>query len=199
MLHVTAPKLHAVIRSMYKEGLFLVSDVQQKKETSKGIWQTQYGFPMIVALCFRINSYGAVRFRDTIIKRLYGAKEKGSVIILQLNGGTNAINWMSSCRWLNAVVLSRRSTEALVWSSLFDGDSPKQLKGRTNPLIFVDLLNIQKVVLNIKYLRLYILSTNISTKEREWWKEKSSMFMPMFLFCPVKCCVETFVENLLIS
>ena len=92
ILHVTAPKLHAVIRSMYKEGLFLVSDVQQKKETSKGIWQTQYGFPMIVALCFRINSYGAVRFRDTIIKRLYGAKEKGSVIILQLNGGTNAIN-----------------------------------------------------------------------------------------------------------
>ena len=114
MLHVTAPKLHAVIRSMYKEGLFLVSDVQQKKETSKGIWQTQYGFPMIVALCFRINSYGAVRFRDTIIKRSYGAKEKGSVIILQLNGGTNAINGMSSCRWLNAVVLSRRSTEALV-------------------------------------------------------------------------------------
>lgn len=114
MLHVTAPKLHAVIRSMYKEGLFLVSDVQQKKETSKGIWQTQYGFPMIVALCFRINSYGAVRFRDTIIKRLYGAKEKCSVIILQLNGGTNAINRMSSCRWLNAVVLSRRSTEALV-------------------------------------------------------------------------------------
>lgn len=50
MLHVTAPKPHAVIRSMYKEGLFLVSDVQQKKETSKGIWQTQYGFPMIVAL-----------------------------------------------------------------------------------------------------------------------------------------------------
>ena len=47
------------------------------------------------------------------------------------------------------------------------GDSPKPLKGRTNPLIFVDLLNIQKVVLNIKYLRLYILSTNISTKERE--------------------------------
>lgn len=70
MLHVTAPKLHAVIRSMYKEGLFLVSDVQQKKETSKGIWQTQYGFPMIVALCFRINSYGAVRFRDTIIKSI---------------------------------------------------------------------------------------------------------------------------------
>ena len=92
MLHVTAPKLHAVIRSMYKEGLFLVSDVQQKKETSKGIWQTQYGFPMIVALCFRIKSYGAVRFRATIFKRLYGAKEKSSVIILQLNRRTTAFS-----------------------------------------------------------------------------------------------------------
>ena len=97
------------------------------------------------------------------------------------------------------LMLSFCRKEVLVWSSLFDGDSPMPLKGRTNPLIFVDLLNIQKVVLNIKYLRLYILSTNISTKEREWWKEKSSMFMSMFLFCPVKCCVETFVENLLMG
>ena len=92
ILHVTAPKLNSVIRAIYKDVLLPVSEVQQRQETSKGIWQTQYGFPMIVALCFRINSYGAVRFRDTIIKRLYGAKEKGSVIILQLNGGTNAIN-----------------------------------------------------------------------------------------------------------
>lgn len=92
MLHVTAPKLHAVIRSIYEEGLLPMSEVQQKQETSKGIWQTMYGLPMIVALCFRMSSYSAVRLRDTIIKRLYGAKEKSNVIILQLNGGTNAIN-----------------------------------------------------------------------------------------------------------
>ena len=47
MLHVTAPKLHAVTRSIYKDGL-LMSDVQQKQETSNGIWQTLYGFKMIV-------------------------------------------------------------------------------------------------------------------------------------------------------
>ena len=91
MLHVTAPKLNSVIRSIYKDDLLVVSEVQLKKETSKGIWQTLYGFPMIVALCFRISSYGAARLRDTIIKRLYGAKEKCSTIILQLYGGTNAI------------------------------------------------------------------------------------------------------------
>lgn len=90
MLHVTAMKLHAVIRSIYKDGLLTVSEVQQ--ETSNGIWQTLYGFPMIVALCFRINSYGAARFRATIFKRLYGAKEKSSVIILQLNRRTTAFS-----------------------------------------------------------------------------------------------------------
>lgn len=92
MLHVTAPKLHAVIRLIYEEGLLPMSEVQQKQETSKGIWQTMYGFPMVVALCFRIGSYGAVRFRATIFKRLYGAKEKSSVIVLQFSGGTTAFS-----------------------------------------------------------------------------------------------------------
>ena len=31
MLHVTAMKLHAVIRSIYKDGLLTVSEVQQKQ------------------------------------------------------------------------------------------------------------------------------------------------------------------------
>ena len=35
MLHVTTPKLHAVIRSIYEEGLLPMSEVQQKQETSK--------------------------------------------------------------------------------------------------------------------------------------------------------------------
>ena len=91
MLYVTAPKLTAVIRAIYKEGMLLMSVVQQKQETSKGIWQTLYGFPMVVAICFRLNSNGAAQLRDAIFKRLYGAKEK-TAIILQLYGGTNAFS-----------------------------------------------------------------------------------------------------------
>ena len=91
MLYVTAPKLTAVIRAIYKEGMLLMSEVQQKQETSKGIWQTLYGFPMVVAICFRLVSYGAAQLRDAIFKRLYGAKEK-TAIILQLYGGTNAFS-----------------------------------------------------------------------------------------------------------
>ena len=91
MLYITAPKLNAVIRAIYKEGMLLMSEVQQKQETSKGIWQTLYGFPMVVAICFRLNSNGAAQLRDAIFKRLYGAKEK-TAIVLQLYGGTNAFS-----------------------------------------------------------------------------------------------------------
>ena len=91
MLYITAPKLTAVIRAIYKEGMLLMSEVQQKQETSKGIWQTLYGFPMVVAICFRLTSNGAMQLRNAIFKRLYGAKEK-TAIVLQLYGGTNAFS-----------------------------------------------------------------------------------------------------------
>ena len=91
MLHVTAPKLNSVIRAIYKEGMLLMSEVQQRQELSKGIWQTLYGFPMVVAICFRLTSNGAMQLRNAIFKRLYGAKEKAA-IVLQLYGGTNALS-----------------------------------------------------------------------------------------------------------
>ena len=91
MLYITAPKLNAVIRAIYKEGMLSMSEVQRREELSKGIWQTLYGFPMVVAICFRLNSNGAAQLRDAIFKRLYGAKEK-TAIILQLYGGTNAFS-----------------------------------------------------------------------------------------------------------
>lgn len=91
MLHVTAPKLNSVIRAIHKEGMLLMSEVQQRQELSKGIWQTLYGFPMVVAICFRLTSNGAAQLRDAIFKRLYGAKEK-TAIVLQLYGGTNAFS-----------------------------------------------------------------------------------------------------------
>ena len=91
MLHVTAPKLNSVIQVIYKEGMLSMSEVQRREELSKGIWQTLYGFPMVVAICFRLTSNGAMQLRNAIFKRLYGAKEKAA-IVLQLYGGTNAIS-----------------------------------------------------------------------------------------------------------
>ena len=91
MLYITAPKLNAVIRAIYKEGMLSMSEVQRREELSKGIWQTLYGFPMVVAICLRLTSNGVAQLRDAIIKRLYGAKEKTN-IVLQLYGGTNSFS-----------------------------------------------------------------------------------------------------------
>ena len=91
MPYITAPKLNAVIRAIYKESMLSMSEVQRREELSKGIWQTLYGFPMVVAICFRLNSNGAAQLRDAISKRLYGAKEKTN-IVLQLYGGTNSFS-----------------------------------------------------------------------------------------------------------
>ena len=75
-----------------------MSEVQRREELSKSIWQTLYGFPMVVSICFRLNSNGAAQLRDAIIKRLYGAKEKTN-IVLQLYGGTNSFSWEWSFFW----------------------------------------------------------------------------------------------------
>ena len=91
IFHATAPKLNSVIRAIYKEGMLSMSEVQCKDETPVSVWQTLYNFPMIVAICFRLHSFGAAQLRDAILKRLYGAKEK-STIILQLYGGTNTFS-----------------------------------------------------------------------------------------------------------
>ena len=91
MLYVTAPKLKGVIRAIYKEGILLMSEVQQRQELSKDVWQTLYRFPMVVAICFRLTSNGAAQLRAAIFKRLCGAKEKTS-IVLQLYGGTNTFS-----------------------------------------------------------------------------------------------------------
>ena len=91
MLYITAPKLNAVIRDIYKEGMLSMSEVQRKDKTSVGVWQTLYSFPMIVTISFRLHSFGAAQLRDAILKRLYGAKEKTN-IVLQLYGGTNSFS-----------------------------------------------------------------------------------------------------------
>ena len=91
IFHATAPKLNSVIRAIYKEGILSMSEVQRKDETSVGVWQTLYSFPMIVVISFRLHSFGAAQLREVILKRLYEAKEKTN-IGLQLYGGTNSFS-----------------------------------------------------------------------------------------------------------
>lgn len=97
-------------------------EVQQREELSKGVWQTLYGFPMIVAICFRLTSNGATQLRDAIFKRLYGAKEK-TAIVLQLYGGTNYFSWKT--RIFEASVIHCRIDLLTYWFTVVSSISVK--------------------------------------------------------------------------
>ena len=54
-----------------------------------------FSFPMIVALAFRIDSFGAEQVRNTILKRLYLRKEKTSIFFSLGNNGTKVFNYQA--------------------------------------------------------------------------------------------------------
>ena len=67
---VIAPTLRSAIRNIYNSGAL-----------------KEYEVPMIVALAFRIDSFGAEQVRNAIFKRLYLRKEKTNIFFsLGING-----------------------------------------------------------------------------------------------------------------
>ena len=65
LFDVAAPILKAAIRAIHKSGVIPYT-----------YWATLYNMDMIVALAFRINSYGAEKIRSEVLKRICGRKEK---------------------------------------------------------------------------------------------------------------------------
>ena len=72
---VAAPTLKTAIRAIYKSGM-VAEHTQHCEVIPYTYWATLYNMDMIVALAFRINSYGAERIRNEVLKRIYGRKEK---------------------------------------------------------------------------------------------------------------------------
>ena len=68
---VIVPTLRAAIRMVYKVGVLKECEVQKYVRLENGYHADVFSFPMIVALTFRINSFGAEQVRNAIIKRLY--------------------------------------------------------------------------------------------------------------------------------
>lgn len=73
---VIFPTLRAAIRAMYKSGALKEYEVQKYIRLENGYHADVFNFPMIVALAFHINSFGAEQVRNAIIERLYLRKEK---------------------------------------------------------------------------------------------------------------------------
>lgn len=76
---VIAPTLRAAIKAVYKSGVLKECEIQKYIRLKNGYHTDVFSFPMIAALAFRINSFGAERMRNVILERLYLRKEKTSI------------------------------------------------------------------------------------------------------------------------
>ena len=76
---VIAPTVRAAIKAVYKSGILKVHEAKRYIHLSDKISMDVYSLEMVVALAFRIRSYGAKRVRNAILERLYLRKEKTSI------------------------------------------------------------------------------------------------------------------------
>lgn len=73
---IIAPTLRAAVRDVYKSGILKEHEVQKYVQLENGYHADVFSFPMMVALAFRINTFGAEQVRNAILERVYLRKEK---------------------------------------------------------------------------------------------------------------------------
>ena len=75
LFDVAAPTLKAAIRAIHKSGV-IAEHTKHCEVIPYTHWATLYNMDMIIALAFRIHSYGAEKIRGELLKRICGRKEK---------------------------------------------------------------------------------------------------------------------------
>lgn len=84
---VTAPALRAAVRAVYKSGVLKEYEVRKYVRLENGYHADVFSFPMVIALTFRINTFGAEQVRNAILERVCLRKEKTSIFFsLGING-----------------------------------------------------------------------------------------------------------------
>lgn len=86
---VITPTARVAIGAIYKSGVLKEYETQKYIRLKNGYFADVYNFHMVVALAFRINSYGAEQVRNTLLERMYLRKEKTN-IFFSLNMGEKA-------------------------------------------------------------------------------------------------------------
>lgn len=90
---VIAPTIRAAIRAVYKSGVLKEYEAQKYIRLENGYYADVYNFPMIVALAFRIHSYGAQQVRNALLERMYLRKEKTNIFFsLNMNDKVLPVN-----------------------------------------------------------------------------------------------------------
>lgn len=92
---ITAPALRTAVRAIYKSGALKEYEVQKYVRLENGYHADVFSLTMIVALAFRINSFGAEQMRNAILKRMYLRKEKTAFFFSLGSNGTKASNYQA--------------------------------------------------------------------------------------------------------
>lgn len=75
LFDVAVPTLKVAIRAIHKSGV-IAEHTQHCEVMPYTYWATLYNMDMIIALAFRIHSYGAEKIRGEVLKRICERKEK---------------------------------------------------------------------------------------------------------------------------
>lgn len=77
---VIAPTIRAVIKALCKSGVLREHEVKRTIRLSDKHSMEVYNLEAIIALAFRINTFGAEQVRRAVLERLYLRKEKQSIL-----------------------------------------------------------------------------------------------------------------------
>lgn len=86
---VTAPTIRARIKALCKSGVLREYEIKRTIRISDKCNMKFYNLETIIALAFRIGTFGAERVRNAVLERLYLRKEKQTIFLL-LNGTDTA-------------------------------------------------------------------------------------------------------------
>ncbi|WP_251621708.1 hypothetical protein [Odoribacter lunatus] len=92
---VIVPTIRAGIEAVYKSGALKAYEAERYIRLDNGLSCDVFSLSMLVALAFRIDSYGTKQVHNFLLKRMmHGRKEKTGIILL-LNMGKSSAGFIS--------------------------------------------------------------------------------------------------------
>ena len=80
---VIVPTIRAGIKAVYKSGALKAYEAERYVRQDNGLSCDVFSLSMLVALAFRIDSYGAKQVRNCLLERMTrGRKEKTDIVLL---------------------------------------------------------------------------------------------------------------------
>ena len=92
---VIAPTLRAAVRAVYKSDVLKEYEVQKYVRLENGYNAEVFGFSMVAALTFRINTFGAEQVRNAIFESLYLRKEKTNIFFSLSGNNMDSFNYQA--------------------------------------------------------------------------------------------------------